>query len=204
MRPTSSTAALALLAMLAAAAPSAAQTLEVTPFIGAFLPVADMLSEDEFSGGHTMGVAGGARVTWQSGGRLGLSAAAMYAASSFEFIDDGNAFDSSARVLTFSGTVRVRLSHASARIQPHIAAGAAIMKRGGDAYDDFEWEGATDAGAILGAGVALPVGRRFRMEVEVEDFISSASVSEGSLTSEARLQNDIVVTVGVIIPVRGR
>lgn len=37
--------------------------------------------------------------------------------------------------------------------------------------------------------------------VELEDFVSSASIEEDSQTTQARLQNDIMLSVGVAIPV---
>jgi hypothetical protein len=179
--------------------PASAQVIEITPFIGAFLPIADLVEEDEFTAGHKPGVAGGVRLAYQTAGPFAIAASTMYASSALEIDDAGDVLDTAGHVLALAGTVRYRLTATQSGIQPHIAGGVAVLMRGGEAYDEFEWSGTTHVGGVVGVGVGMPLGQRFRLAVDLEDFISSASVQEGSQTSQARLQNDFVLSVGLII-----
>jgi hypothetical protein len=194
----------AVMTAVAIASPSraSAQAVDLTPFVGVFVPVSDYVVEDEFIARHKAGVAVGARVTYQTAGSIGFTAAGMYAVSDLEVEDEGETFEGSGNVLTFSGSVRYRLPSRSG-IQPHITGGVAVLMRGGEFYDEFEWSNTTDIGGVIGAGIGIPFGERFRMAIDLEDFISSASVMEGSMTSQSRLQNDITLSLGLTVPVSG-
>lgn len=104
------------------------------------------------------------------------------------------------RVVTFSGKVLYDLSQSESNVGIHIGAGPAVIARGGELYDEGEFEGTTDVGLVLGAGVRLPIGQRLKLSLELEDFISSVVLSEGGVDSQSQLQNDMMVSFGVSIP----
>src|SRR5690606_882720 len=103
---------------LAAAAPSviSAQAVEVTPFLGAFLPVSELLVEDEFSGRHSTGFAGGLRLAYQTGSALGFAASTTYAVSDFGVEDEGERLTGSGHVMAVSGTARYRFPAGTSRV----------------------------------------------------------------------------------------
>lgn len=181
--------------------PTTAQSIAVTPFVGFFAPVSDYVVENEFLAKHAPGFAAGARLTYQTAGRLGFAAEGAYAASDLDLDDEGTELTMDAHVIVVSGTVRYQLLAPDSRVHAHLAAGVAVLTRGGAPYDEFEWSDMTDFGGVLGGGVSFPLSERLRVAIELEDFISSASVQEDEMTSESRLQNDFLLTAGVAIPI---
>ncbi|HJR63053.1 MAG TPA: outer membrane beta-barrel protein [Gemmatimonadaceae bacterium] len=181
-----------------------AQGTEVVPFIGLYAPLSNLFEEDEFEAKHGSGLSFGARVVYRGASRLGFEGAFSYSSSEVEVSatdNDDISIDFDANVIIFRGKVLYDLSQPQGRVRPHIGAGIAAIIRGGDFYDETDLEGTTDLGFVLAAGLRFPVGERLMLSVELEDFISSAKFEQDDDESDAKLQNDLLLSVGLAIPI---
>jgi hypothetical protein len=197
---------LAAIGAIAASLPQSlfAQGTEVVPFIGLYAPLSNLFEEDEFEAKHGSGLSFGARVAHRGASRLGLEGAFSYSSSEVEVSatdDDDISINFDANVIIFRGKVLYDLSRPQARVRPHIAAGIAAIIRGGNFYDETDVDGTTDLGFVLAAGMRFPIGERLMLAVELEDFISSAKFEQGGDESDSKLQNDLLLSVGLAIPI---
>jgi hypothetical protein len=176
------------------------QRTEVTPFLGALLPLSDNIVEDEFESKHASGFGAGVRLAHRFAGRIGVEGSLAYASSDVDVDDDGFAISFGGNLLLISGKVLYDLSAPASGMRIHVGAGPAIIMRGGDFYDELELSGTTDVGVVIGAGVRVPVGERLALSIQLEDHISSLVVQEGSQKSQSRRQNDVLLSIGLAIP----
>lgn len=208
------------LAPLGAVAGQGKGRVELTPFFGMYLPVADLLKESDPGSG--LSVVFSQKSAFSFGGRIGfgvsdrvaLEAAIGYTPSEVkvEVPGFGSASDGGT-VLAASGRVRYRLNSAAAQTGWHLVGGLAVISRSGDLWDLFESqgtavEGRTDFGLVVGAGVMLPVGRGLALRFDLEDYIHQAkfTLDDGTtaVDSESQLQNDLVLSAGLAILLGGK
>jgi hypothetical protein len=213
--------ALSLAAAFGAAPPLAAQggagatgadaaavwPVEITPFIGAYLPLTDLF---EFSAiGTIPGTVVPARVTltgkqrsaFAFGGRLsgwfnprlGAEGTVAYASSE---VDVARTIESVATKVNDDRSVGARVWTATARVLYRLAridrsaviligAGPAIISRGGDAYEAPAFDlastgdvsGTTDIGGVVDLGTRIDASSRIAIRLDAEAYLYSASLS---------------------------
>lgn len=194
--------------------------IELTPFLGMYVPVADLIKEsDPVSGlsvvfGQKSAFSLGARLGYGLSDRAALEGAFGYTSSDVTVEIPGVGGTSiSGTVLQGSARVVYRLNAPASRIGWHLIGGLAVTSRGGDIWSQIESSGTkvngrTDFGVVIGGGVRLPVGKGFALRIDVEDYISQAkfTLDDGiqALDSESQLQNDLVLSVGLAIQLGGR
>ena len=195
--------------------------IELTPFLGMYLPVADLINLSDPSGsGLTLvfsqksAFSVGGRVGYGISDRAALEGAFGYTASDVKVEVGG--FGSVAlggRVMQGSARVRYRLNAPASPTGWHLIGGLAMISRGGEVWDSLETGGVrvgglTDYGAVIGGGVALPIGKGLALRIDVEDYIHQAKFTldaQGSQQdTESQLQNDLVLSVGLAIQLGGR
>ena len=76
--------------------------------------------------------------------------------------------------------------------------GLAYVTRGGTFWEDID--GTSDIGANLFLAYLFPMGERMKVRIEIEDYISSAGFEVGTFETDGQLQNDLVLSGGVMIP----
>jgi len=194
--------------------------IELTPFVGMYLPLADIIKESDPGSG--LSVVFSQKSAFSLGGRLGFGIsdrAALEGAFSYTASDvkveipgiGGTAI--SGTVVAGSARVLYRLNSPASRTGYHLIGGLAMISRGGDVWSQIESsgtrvDGRTDFGAVIGGGVKLPVGRGLALRIDLEDYVHQAkfTLDDGvaALDSESQLQNDLMLSVGLGIQLGGR
>jgi hypothetical protein len=222
MRPTiRSLVAVLVLAPLMNAAGQAKGRVELTPFIGMYLPVADIINISDPTGSG-LDLAFSQKSAFSLGGRLGYGLsdrAALEGAFGYTSSDvkiDVGGFGSVAlggTVLQGSARVLYRLNAPASPTAWHLVGGVAMISRGGEVWDTLSTDstsvdGRTDFGVVIGGGVSLPVGKGLALRIDVEDYVYQAKftfdLAGSRLDTESQLQNDLVLSVGLAIQLGGR
>jgi opacity protein-like surface antigen len=189
-------AALGALALGARPDAAAAQGFSVTPFVGYYAPLSNVIDEDGLELGSQTALTFGGRLGMQTTGPWGFEAALAYTTSGVESGGaevDGNLMLMSVRALRTIGSLGPSGSL-------HLGAGLAYVMRGGDAWDaldDGGVEGINDFGGTLGLGARFSLSPMLNLRVDLEDYIYSAKFNDSSTETEGKLQNDLLLSVGL-------
>ncbi|UCF18654.1 MAG: outer membrane beta-barrel protein [Gemmatimonadota bacterium] len=192
----------ASLAMLAAG-PAAAQqvAVDLVPFAGAYLPMADVYdwSDTEvgitatITGKHKTGFAFGGRLTLWFNDAFGLEGGFAYGPSDVDYDltvrGDGlsESVSTSVSASVWRGSLKGILNlvrSADAPVNFYVGGGIGLVGRSGDGYEQFviqffdenlvfENEGTTDVGGVLNVGVAFDVSELIAIRIDLEDYIHS-------------------------------
>ena len=188
----------ALSALAVGARPEAvmAQGVSLTPFVGYYAPLGDVLDE----GGTTLATQGaltfGGRLTVGTPGPGAFEGALAYSSAGVE--SGGREEAGTLRVLRARALYRLGSLGPSGSL--HAGAGLAYLKRGGDFWDAFEdlgVEGIDDFGGTLGLGAKFGLGSSMAIRVDLEDFIYSAKFNDADEESDSKLQNDLLLSAGL-------
>ncbi|MDZ4698574.1 MAG: hypothetical protein SH809_02605 [Rhodothermales bacterium] len=190
--------------LFSATAPAIAQDyrgrLDLTPFVGALVPMNDVVKAGALATGapaakHQVDLLFGGKLTYWFGEAIGIEADIALAP---------NALESDA--LGIPGSVDARFFAANARIVQVFArdnASPALLLSGGigffaTSYDELDMT--TGGLGVLGIGFRLPIGG-FALQLEAEDFISTTrwELPDGDHTDKI-MQNDIRLSVGLVVP----
>ncbi len=180
--------------------------IEVTPFVGAFAPVAELLTFSAtglilgvpvrvtLAGKQMSSVALGGRVSGWFTTRLGAEGTFTYAFSDLDIMQTIEIPTEPDRIQNFTAgasvwTAAVRVLYRLARIEQSavilVGVGPAIISRGGSAYDapalDLPNAGAikgtTDLGGVFDLGVRIDASSRVAIRLDAEAYLYSASLS---------------------------
>lgn len=193
-------------------------TAELSPFVGAYLPTADvfemqdvMVAGDRMVWKHKTTVVFGGRVgSWVSE-RVAVEASFGYAPSKAQVVytDASNVTttsDVSATILLGRVRVLVGIGPTGRNTSGYLVLGVGVTAHTGEAYSNLDiTAGSTDGGPIVGVGGRIKVGQSIAIRLEVEDHLYSARFSDSSgAESKAKLQNDIIISLGLAIPFGGK
>lgn len=181
-------------------APAAAQGIGVTPYVGGYVPLAEVIDDAGGTAEHEVGVVFGARVgRWWPGG-LGVEGGLAYALSDVSAAVPGLlAASDAASVFLVSVKALYRFGLAARAVTFHIGGGGAWVSRGGDAYEGTR--GTADLGAVANVGASITLGPRLAIRLDAEDYITSARFEADLDQTESKLQNDLVLSAGVRVSV---
>ncbi len=177
------------------------QTIEFTPFIGAFVPVNSAIDDRdvELRFDHSASLALGGRMALWIEDALALEGAFAHLPSD---VSD-QTFGPDARIWAASGRLLYRLDGPTDDVRLHLGAGFAVIGHEGDAYASFG--GTTDLGVVLDVGARYRLGPRLALRFDLEDHLSEASFTPNAvLETDSRLQNDLVISVGLATILTGR
>ncbi len=183
-----------VLAAVAGVQSASAQGVSVTPFIGAYLPVSSVVDESGFELKQKTGIAFGGRLTYMMQGNWGIEGEVAYASSKLEL----NGEDGESGNVIFFGAKAMYFFPSASNFRVHAGAGLGLTSRGGD-----DWDGADESstiGGILNLGFTTPLSGMMKLRVDVEDYIGSIAPIDGL---DSKLQNDLLITAGVMIPFGG-
>lgn len=175
---------------------AAAQGFSVTPFVGYYAPLGDVIDEEGVTLGSQSALTFGGRLGLETTGPWGFEAALAYSTGGVE--SGGAEADGNLMVMS------VRALRTIASLGPsgslHAGAGLAYVMRGGEFWDDFEEigvEGTNDVGGTLGLGARFSLSPMFNLRVDLEDYIYSAKFNDETTETEGKLQNDLLLSVGL-------
>ena len=211
----------AMMIMLVGVPATAQVQVDLIPYVGVYVPVADLAQLSITSGNQTISVRAEQQWAFLFGGRAdvwlnpkwGLEANVGYAFSDIRLAGESSNDDICAQDASVDCSAYVWLASAKAlyRIVPkpdswysiHLGAGLAIIGRGGKFYDADNSLSTTNVGGVLGAGVDIAVSRMMGIAIDLEDYIYKYKYEveiEGSTqTSSSFWQNDLALTVGLVI-----
>jgi hypothetical protein len=176
--------------------------VELTPFVGAFVPLSNVMDQNDAQVKHKPNVIGGARATLRGTGRMRLEGVLAVAAGAVQGTQGSSEPEVEGRVVLASVRAVWGLGAASGASGWHLTTGLGILSRGSVAYESLD--GATDIGAVIGIGTRTKIGERWSLRVDLEDNISSAEFELNGASSGSKLQNDLMLSVGLVIPLGNR
>jgi Outer membrane protein beta-barrel domain len=190
--------AVAAVAASAVAAPAAAQGgIELTPWVGAYIPTSNSIGALGQDISRDVGGVGGARLTFWGTGNLGFEATGGYAPAKIgdETINQSGSTD----LLLANARLLLALSPVTNKVGFFIAGGPALLTRGSDPFDNDA--SSTDFGANLGIGLRFGGGENSRVgfRIDLEDYLYNGDFGGGD-----DFQNDLVASLGVSISLGGR
>jgi hypothetical protein len=194
-----------LLGFLFASPVQAQRQFEITPFIGYVIPLGTL-----YQGGNlgatitqTSGFTFGGNLAYNMSARLAFEGGLAFSSGNMD-LDPGALPDEDDHIFMLSGVARYRLNSVAYRNQIHVLGGLGLLRHGGDAVrllKDAGTSGFSHLGLILGASYALPIGRGLNLRFEGRDHIYSSELKDDQGGhSDSSLQNDIVLTTGINIP----
>src|SRR5215217_4282527 len=139
----------ALAVISTAATPAAAQGgVELTPWVGAYIPTSNSVGGLDEDISRNTGAAGGVRLTFWGTGNLGFEATGGYAPAKIgnETINQSGNTD----LLLANARLLLALSPVTNSVGFYLAAGPALLSRGSDPFDNDA--SSTDFGGVLGLG----------------------------------------------------
>lgn len=208
----STVAVLAGLALFAGPIEARAQArFEITPTLGYYTPLADVISESGFSPLRQDGTtAFGARATIWSSAQVGWDLSVAYARSG---VNDGGSVDTHGHLLLSSLRLLYKLSQGTTRCletqggcypSVYLAAGIGLVSRGGAAWqnsDGSSIDGTTNLTGDLGAGLRIPAGHlAVRIEGEVHLYSASFTPQSTGTATQSQFQKDLILSIGLAIP----
>jgi hypothetical protein len=208
--------ALVLLALLATAArPIAAQTVDLTPRIGAYVPLVNLLESTDPGSGLLR--EDKAATKFSIGGRLGVWFGSAFGVEGVVDYNKGGVqtFIGGARQSNldshiFAASIRpmFRLSSASQNVAVIFSAGGGLVDRGGDYVNGStppatQFTGRTDPAGAAGMALLVKISRHVAARIDVDGYTYTAQFrSAGAGNTSALRQYDLFITFGLTGPFR--
>jgi len=197
-----------VLAGLFAAAPVAAQ-VSFSPTIGVYLPTSNLadvvLGSDSIAElKQDVGIALGANMGVGLGSRVMLQVAGSYVPSQLSgtVSGTGSFTQSDANLFFGNANLTVFLVKPTSPVWVSLSGGGSMVSRSGAAYEGVE--GTTDYGGLVGATVGFRLGSLLSFNVSATDYIYGAQFEKDGFTTEESSQNDILLGLGLGIPLGGK
>jgi len=188
----------ALAVISTAATPAAAQGgVELTPWIGAYIPTSNSVGALDEDISRNVGAAGGVRLTFWGTGMLGFEATGGYAPAKIgnETINQSGNTD----LLLANARLLLALSPVTNSVGFYLAGGPALLSRGSNPFDNDK--SSTDLGGVLGLGFRFGGGddNRIGFRLDLEDYLYNGDFGGGD-----DFQNDLVASLGMSIGLGGK
>jgi len=188
----------ALAVISAAATPAAAQGgVELTPWVGAYIPTSNSVGALDEDISRNTGAAGGVRLTFWGTGMLGFEATGGYAPAKIgnETVNQSGNTD----LLLANARLLLALSPVTNSVGFYLAGGPALLSRGSNPFDNDA--SSTDFGGVLGLGFRFGGGddNRIGFRLDLEDYLYNGDFGGGDA-----FQNDLVASLGMSIGLGGK
>ena len=188
----------ALAVISAAATPAAAQGgVELTPWVGAYIPTSNSVGALDEDISRNTGAAGGVRLTFWGTGRLGFEATGGYAPAKIgnETVNQSGNTD----LLLANARLLLALSPVTNSVGFYFAGGPALLSRGSNPFDNDA--SSTDFGGVVGLGFRFGGGddNRIGFRLDLEDYLYNGDFGGGDA-----FQNDLVASLGMSIGLGGK
>jgi hypothetical protein len=188
----------ALAVISAAATPAAAQGgVELTPWVGAYIPTSNSVGALDEDISRNVGAAGGVRLTFWGTGMLGFEATGGYAPAKIgnETVNQSGNTD----LLLANARLLLALSPVTNSVGFYLAGGPALLSRGSNPFDNDA--SSTDFGGVVGLGFRFGGGddNRIGFRLDLEDYLHNGDFGGGDA-----FQNDLVASLGMSIGLGGK
>ena len=188
----------ALAVISAAATPAAAQGgVELTPWVGAYIPTSNSVGALDEDISRNVGAAGGVRLTFWGTGMLGFEATGGYAPAKIgnETVNQSGNTD----LLLANARLLLALSPVTNSVGFYLAGGPALLSRGSNPFDNDA--SSTDFGGVVGLGFRFGGGddNRIGFRLDLEDYLYNGDFGGGDA-----FQNDLVASLGMSIGLGGK
>src|SRR3954468_17200575 len=188
----------ALAVISTAATPAAAQGgVELTPWIGAYIPTSNSVGALDEDISRNVGAAGGVRLTFWGTGMLGFEATGGYAPAKIgnETINQSGSTD----LLLANARLLLALSPVTNSVGFYLAGGPALLSRGSNPFDNNT--SSTDFGGVVGLGFRFGGGenKKVGFRIDLEDYLYNGDFGGGD-----DFQNDLVASLGMSIGLGGK
>lgn len=201
--------AVAAFVLLTCAPPAAFAALDVSPFVGWYLPT-NSIQKDALPSLYLLEAesapAFGARLTWSTSSRLGFEASVAGAFGNHSLLS----LQAASRTIFADARVRFRLTAPDSPTAVFLTGGAGLVSMSNSLVglvpdDAFAFKSVPSG--VVGLGVALPVNDHWSMRLDLEDHIYNADVEADEsfiFRDGARMQNDLMITLGLVLPIGSR
>lgn len=173
--------------------------IEISPYVGAFVPLTDLVDEEDLdlTVSQKEALALGGRVKVKFPGPLAVEGTFMYALSDIESDDRGEVVEVDASVWAASGRLVYTFGLPAVPVSFNASGGVAIV---GHDPDVEGAESETDIGGVVGLGLKLDPPGLLGVRVDVEDYLYSfhAEGEAGEELGDSQFQSDLVVSVGIV------
>lgn len=194
--------------MVLAAAPLAAQ-VSFSPTIGAYLPTSNLV--DVVVGTDSLaelkqdvGLALGANLGIGLSSRLAIQVAGSYVPSQLSgtVTGAGTFTQSDANLFFGNANLTFFVVKPTSPVWLALNGGGSMVSRSGAAYDGVN--GTTDYGGLVGATLGFHLGSLVSFNVSATDYIYGAQFEKDGYTTRETTQNDILLGLGLGIPLGGK
>jgi len=199
--------ATALLA-LGIAAPAAAQ-VSFSPTIGVYLPTSNLVdvvvgSDSLANLKQDVGLALGANLGVGLGSRVALVVAGSYVPSQLSGTVTGTGTFTQSDANLFFGNANITffVVKPTSPVWLAVSGGGSVVSRSGAAYDGVS--GTTDYGGLVGATLGFHLGSLLSFNISATDYIYGAQFEKDGYTTTSTNQNDILLGLGLGIPLGGK
>lgn len=195
-------------ALVLAASPLAAQ-VSVSPTIGAYLPTSNLV--DVIVGTDSLaelkqdvGLALGATLGIGLSSRLAIQVAGSYVPSQLSgtVTGAGTFTQSDANLFFGNANITFFVVKPTSPVWLALNGGGSMVSRSGAAYDGVS--GTTDYGGLVGATLGFHLGSLLSFNVSATDYIYGAQFEKDGYTTKETTQNDILLGLGLGIPLGGK
>lgn len=191
---------------------SAQSKVELAPHIGFYLPLKAAVRESTPEGATLLekrqvgALAFGGRMAVRTYRRLWTEVTLNYSPSLTAVSENNRTFDNDGGVFLASARAVWRIARSSGKPgapQFQLGSGAALINRFGKAWDDHT--GTTDLAWVNGVAARVPLGKTSPIQVrfEIENYTSRVQFGVDGAVTRARLNHDLIWSLGFEIPMRG-
>ena len=185
-------------AVLCAAMPARAVAqggVNLVPWVGAYIPTRNSISDLDNALSRDVSVVGGARLTFWGTSHFGFEAVGGYAPAK---ISGTTINETNTNLLVAAARLMLAISPTTNRVGFYIAGGPALLTRGKNPFDNNR--SSTDFGANVGAGFRFALGQsgNTAVRLDLEDYLYNGDFGGGNA-----FQNDLVASLGLSIPIGG-
>lgn len=185
--------ALALLGLVAGARSARAQgAVSITPYAGIYVPTKNSFSSLGNSIKRNNSFIGGGRLTFWGRGLFGAEFVAGYAPARIKVAGATINANRNSKVVVAALKLMVGVSPAVSGLGFYVGAGPAFIRRGEDVLHSNTSQ--TDFGAVVGAGIRLPLGQAIGVRFDAEDYMYG-----GNFSGTKTYQNDLALTAGLSV-----
>jgi len=184
---------LALLGLAVGARSARAQgSMSITPYAGIFVPTSNSFSSLGNSIKRNNSFIGGGRFTFWGKSLLGIELVAGYAPARIKVAGATINANRTSKVVVAGLKLMLGVSPASSGLGFYVGAGPAFIRRGEDVLHSNRSQ--TDFGAVVGAGIRLPLGDMLGVRFDAEDYMYG-----GNFSGSKSYQNDLALTAGLSV-----
>lgn len=203
MKPASWSGAAIVAALLLWAAPAAAQKLELTPWVGVYVPATDLVEQQAGVPAPVSvesSLAFGANLALRLPMGVALEGQLGYAPAEIEFGDPAQTED--LKVLFAAANIQWRFGPPLIPVKPYLTGGVGVVRWQSDAFSANEAEKSTSTFAgNVGAGAYINLGPMLSLRADGRAYITTFSAQDfdPATADESKFQSHFLASAGIVL-----